>query len=145
MTDKSGYTETYLMGLTKLQIKRLYTGEFGLSFEQGMSKPDMMQAILAAQAAQGPAAASPTPTASNTPTPSPARSVAGKVLVSCGGLQKRFSVAGQTVGKVRKNLRDALNIQNDMNPRVNGQSVNDKHVLEADDELEFIKPSGEKA
>ena len=67
-----------------------------------------------------------------------------KVTVVCGANQGRYAVAGMTVDRVQKGLRDAFNIPDDADAIVNGESVDSCHVLKADDNLEFSKQFGMK-
>lgn len=53
-------------------------------------------------------------------------------------------LAGKTVTEVREMLSQALNIDPEATPLVNGDGVGEDYVLQADDELEFVKASGTK-
>lgn len=53
-------------------------------------------------------------------------------------------LAGQTVSNVRAMLAQALNIDPAAKPLVNGEAVAEGYTLQDDDELEFVKASGEK-
>lgn len=53
-------------------------------------------------------------------------------------------LAGKTVSEVRSMLAQALNIDAAAVATVDGVKVNSNYVLEDGNELEFIKPSGEK-
>lgn len=54
------------------------------------------------------------------------------------------ALAGQTVGNVRAMLIQALNIAPDATPVVSGTQVQEDYLLQDGDELEFVKPSGDK-
>lgn len=63
----------------------------------------------------------------------------------CGAnTQELEEVAGKTVGEVRSQLADVLNVPNQVRTLVNGQSVEDGHVLQEGDRVELLKPAGEK-
>ena len=51
---------------------------------------------------------------------------------------------GKSVAEIRQMLSQALNIATETRPVVNGESVSEDYVLEAGEELEFVKSSGEK-
>ncbi len=53
-------------------------------------------------------------------------------------------VAGKTVAEVRAMSKQALNIDDEAKAIVNGDEVKSTYVLEAGDELEFVKKSGTK-
>ena len=53
-------------------------------------------------------------------------------------------LAGKTVGEIRAMLAQALNIDGAANPVANGETVGEDYILRANDELEFVKASGEK-
>ena len=67
-----------------------------------------------------------------------------KVRVVSGCNDRKYAVAGKTVGYVRKVLRDVINISPDAVAWVNGPEVSDNHVLEANDNLEFGRYTGQK-
>ena len=67
-----------------------------------------------------------------------------KVRVVHGSNAKKYDVAGKTVGYVRKCLRDIFNIGTDAVAWVNGLEVSGNHVLEANDNLEFGRYTGQK-
>ena len=54
------------------------------------------------------------------------------------------SLAGKTVAEVRAMLAQALNIDPNAVPMVDGQQVEGSHVLGDGQEVEFVKPSGTK-
>jgi len=54
------------------------------------------------------------------------------------------NLAGSSVASVRGMLSQPLNIDGASKPVVNGEQVSEDYVLEANDELEFVKASGEK-
>lgn len=54
------------------------------------------------------------------------------------------SLADQTVAAVRQMLSQALNIDPAAKPLVNGETVAESYFLQDEDELEFVKASGEK-
>jgi len=67
-----------------------------------------------------------------------------RIRVSCGASSDMFDVVGSSVGEVAGLLQDALNIDLTAQGVVNGQQVGNDHILEAGDELEFLKTSGRK-
>ena len=139
--------EADLQNKSLLKLRKILE-EYGLPFVQGTSKPDVIKAILDHQetlAAAAPTAVpTPTKTPAATPTPTP-RPTGGMVSVTCGSYQQSFNIAGKTVGQARSELRDAVNVRSSMKARVGGMSVDDKQVLQPGDDLEFVKPSGDKA
>lgn len=66
------------------------------------------------------------------------------VKVISGVNQIEAGLAGQSVTSVRGMLSQPLNIDSASKPVVNGESVNEDYVLCDNDELEFVKASGEK-
>jgi len=66
--------------------------------------------------------------------------------VSSGASSKSLHLIGQTVGQVRRDYREFLNIAADSQARINGQPVRDDRVItENDRTLEFTKVSGGKS
>ncbi len=66
------------------------------------------------------------------------------IRVSCGANSDEFPVCGKTVSEVANVLSEILNIDSVTSPLVNGESVEKDYVLKSGDNLEFVKPSGQK-
>jgi hypothetical protein len=49
-----------------------------------------------------------------------------------------------TVGQIRENYQSTWSMAPDVEPRVNGQKVEDNHVLQNGEMLEFHRKSGDK-
>jgi hypothetical protein len=70
---------------------------------------------------------------------------ANKVAVTYGAHTQSFNnLAGTTVGQVKKSLKDAFNMPEDVEAIVEGKQVNDDFVLEHGNSLEFYKTAGVK-
>ena len=67
-----------------------------------------------------------------------------EVKVIHGACDGSFNVAGSKVSAVRASLVDAFNIPGDALAFVNGEQVDNNHVLEANQVLEFVKQAGVK-
>lgn len=158
------YTREDLLNKSLLKLRTIYKEETGKDFDNAQSKSDLMDEILQNQAS------APKPThviaqpATILPEPTFAQPVAQQtdvkktqerpvpkpdpkpVLVSCGSHPPtNFQLTGMTIGKVRLQLRDALNVTKDMRARLNGFEASDDIVLQGGESLEFIKPPGDKA
>lgn len=69
----------------------------------------------------------------------------GTVHVLCGANTAEMPVVGNTVEEVRASVAELMNIKEDADAYVNGEIVDpQQHVLQNDETLEFIKPSGQK-
>ena len=66
------------------------------------------------------------------------------VTVKHGVNSNTFDVAGKTVGEVREQLADIMNIPETAQIRVNGQPAGEDHVLGENAQVEFVKVAGEK-
>jgi len=67
------------------------------------------------------------------------------VTVSCGSSQSDFNgLVGKTVSDVAEFLRNALNIPDNPKCLVNGAEVNNDHVLQANDQLDFVQRTEKK-
>jgi len=76
---------------------------------------------------------------------SAASKVVNKVRVVHGANEQYFdNLGGQTVGKVRKSLREVFNIPGDAEALIAGKQVGDDYILEGGQSLEFLKNSGIK-
>lgn len=158
------YTREDLLNKSLLKLRTIYQEVTGKEFDNARSKSELMDAILEVQATASnqtyvipePSTILPQPTfaqpvaqqhdvkkTQERPAPKPDPK---PVLVSCGSHPPtNFQLAGMTVGKVRSQLRDALNVTKDMRARINGFEATDDIVLEGGESLEFIKPPGDKA
>ena len=68
---------------------------------------------------------------------------AKSTTIRCGSSREKGKMyVGMTVGKIRKALKDALNIPKGAKSYINGESANAKTVLKEGQTLEFIKPAG---
>jgi hypothetical protein len=66
------------------------------------------------------------------------------VRVSCGASSDFFNVAGKSVAAVAALLKDAFSISDLTTGLVNGKSVRGEYILKSGDNLEFLKPAGDK-
>jgi hypothetical protein len=66
------------------------------------------------------------------------------ISVSCGANSGNFPVVGKTVEEVADFLREALNIDVQSSPLVNGRAVGNDFVLSSGDSLEYTKAAGRK-
>lgn len=67
------------------------------------------------------------------------------ITLTCGAnSQELDNVAGQTLGAVKSQLADILNIPTPVQSILGGQTVTDDYVLVEGDSIELIKPAGEK-
>ena len=66
------------------------------------------------------------------------------IRVSCGASYGDFPVVGKTVSGVKNFLKEVLNISTMSSPLVNGKQVEETHVIKESDEVEFLKPAGQK-
>lgn len=63
----------------------------------------------------------------------------------CGAnTQDLEGVAGKTLGEIKSQLADVLNIPSPVQSMLNGQTVPDDYVLQEGDVIEMVKPAGEK-
>ncbi|HBK34657.1 MAG: hypothetical protein UU08_C0002G0029 [Candidatus Uhrbacteria bacterium GW2011_GWE2_40_58] len=150
------HTEADLQNKSLLKLRQLFTEITGNEFDNGMDKPALVQAILVQQKRQVEPAPAPAPTRRirNKPPTTPATDPENNpvdeenalVTVTCGSHPPtQLSLAGKTIGTVRRELSQALNITTSMRARVNGSEVNDNYVLEGGVILEFVQPAGDKA
>lgn len=69
----------------------------------------------------------------------------GVITVTCGANVQTFGdISGCSVGALRTDLADVLNIAPDAKAIVSGAEVDDDYVLNPGDRVEFIKASGNK-
>lgn len=65
--------------------------------------------------------------------------------IICGAnAQELDGIAGKTLGEVKSQLADVLNIPSPVQAIVGGQTVNDDYELKEGDTVELVKPAGEK-
>lgn len=69
---------------------------------------------------------------------------AGKIKVIHGSSDEDFELVGANVASVRASLVDAFNIPADAQAFVDGEEVNENHVLQKNQTLEFVKAAGVK-
>lgn len=73
-----------------------------------------------------------------------AQAGAGAVRVICGVHVLEVALAGRAVGDVRAALSQALNISPEAVAVVDGMEVGSDHVLQAGEQVEFVRLAGEK-
>jgi len=66
------------------------------------------------------------------------------IQVSCGASSGEFPVCGKTVGAIAEFLREVLNVDRLAEGMVNGDKVEPSYVMKEGDNLEFLKPAGQK-
>jgi len=66
------------------------------------------------------------------------------IRVSSGAASGEFPVTGRKVSEVKSFLKEVLNISKMASPIVNGNQVDDDYVIIENDEVEFLKPAGQK-
>lgn len=66
----------------------------------------------------------------------------GTVNVACGANLQSLPVVGQSIGAIKESLKDVLNIPADAQALVSGAKVKDAYVIQENDRVEFVKPSG---
>lgn len=66
------------------------------------------------------------------------------IRVSSGAASGEFPVTGYEVSKVKATLKEILNISKMASPIVNGNHVDDNYIIKEGDEVEFLKPAGQK-
>jgi hypothetical protein len=67
------------------------------------------------------------------------------IRIRCGvNVHESEALAGKTVGWVRSTYKDALNMDGTVEPRINNVKVAEDYVLRMGDDLEFVKPWGQK-
>ena len=76
--------------------------------------------------------------------PTPQAEVGGEVRVLYGIHALSVGVAGKTVSEVREALRQALNISPRAIALVDGQEVDESHILLPGQHLEFVRRAGQK-
>ena len=145
------YTREQLEGLTVRELRSKCVYELGIT---GMSKQRKNTIIDEILIHQGPTeeVAIPEVTAiegmfQSTLTKPSARKgdkTTTTIRVSCGASSGTFDIAGKTVGAVAEFLREVLNIDRLAAGIVNGENVSDSYVLKSGDNLEFLKPAGQK-
>jgi len=67
------------------------------------------------------------------------------IKVVCGGnTQELGNLVGKNVAKIRKTLKDSLNIPDEAIATISGNNVENNYLLKDGDVLEFVRPSGAK-
>ena len=90
------------------------------------------------------------PPATATPEPAPpaeapaAADDAGSVEVIWGALPDRYEIAGLTVVEAYRLLREHLGMPRGVRALVNGAEVQANAPLRTGDQLEFVRPAGER-
>lgn len=64
--------------------------------------------------------------------------------ISSGATSQQFDVAGYTISSVMSFMAEVLNISSNQNVLVNGNEVDHTYTIQPGDNIEFIKPSGQK-
>ena len=72
--------------------------------------------------------------------------MAGTATVSCGANDLTLEAfVGLSLASIKNQYREMLNIPTDAQVRVNGETPSNlEYIVQADDEVEFVKPSGSK-
>ena len=52
--------------------------------------------------------------------------------------------AGMTVGQIKDEFGEVLNLDDQAKTILNGQEVDDDYTVQENDSLEFVKPAGDK-
>ena len=66
------------------------------------------------------------------------------IHVSCGASSGDFPVVGKTVHAVGEFLREVLNVTRMSIGLVNGKEITHDYIIQENDNLEFLKPAGQK-
>ncbi len=66
------------------------------------------------------------------------------IRVSCGASSGEFPVVGKTTSAVKGFLKEVLNISTMSSPLINGKQAPETYVIKEGDEVEFLKPAGQK-
>lgn len=64
--------------------------------------------------------------------------------ISSGATSKQFDVAGYTIASVMEFMKEVFNVDNTSSPLVNGKEVDSDYVIRGGENIEFIKPAGNK-
>ena len=152
------FTYAELDAMTSKGLKRMCIDELGIPGVSKKPKNVVINAILAKYGASTASAsvAKPAPKAPVTALQFQANSILTKpsakfgdkttttINVSCGASSGNFPVVGKTVKEVGDFLREVLNVDRLSTGLVNGQEVSPEYVLTEKDNLEFLKPAGQK-
>jgi len=65
------------------------------------------------------------------------------VKVMCGANVQDVN-AGMTVGQIKDEFGEVLNLDDQAKTILNGQEVDDDYTVQENDSLEFVKPAGDK-
>jgi molybdopterin converting factor small subunit len=66
------------------------------------------------------------------------------IHVSCGASSGEFHVVGRTIFEISEFLREVLNVSTMAISLVNGKIVDNEYIVKEGDEVEFLKPAGQK-
>jgi len=66
------------------------------------------------------------------------------IHVSCGASSGEFPVVGRNIFEISEFLREALNVSRMSVALVNGAEVNDDYIVKSGDNVEYLKPAGQK-
>ncbi len=61
-----------------------------------------------------------------------------------GAEDATYDVAGRTLSEAQENLKDVLGVPKDASALVNGEPVSGDYVLQANDDVQFVKQAGSK-
>lgn len=159
------FTREELAGKSKLELKSLIKQQsLEVAFTNMTSHPELVEAMMRAQEVQDAAAPPPEreeaprprgrarrqPDADQVPPEEEAKpngngKAKKKIRVACGASSGQYPVVGMTVGNIRQELKELLNIGAEHMPRVRGAPVDNDYVLGEDDDLEFVRNAGDKA
>lgn len=153
------FTYAELDAMTSKGLKRMCIDELGIVGVSKKPKDVVIKAILAKYGSSAAAAAPKAAIAPKAPVTAiqfQASSILTKptakfgdkttttINVSCGASSGNFPVVGKTVKEVGDFLREVLNVDRLSTGLVNGQEVSPEYVLTEKDNLEFLKPAGQK-
>lgn len=154
------YTHDSLKEKTNAELRQIATMEFGITGVSKKRKDVIIDKILVAQGSQGSQeSANIESTPSNKPltgiefntvakTTQPSAKKGEKTEMWCrissGATSQQFDVAGYTIADVMDYMKEVLNVNKTSTPIVNGGEAKYDYVIQAGDNIEFIKPAGTK-
>lgn len=158
MANKT-FTREQLEAMTVPQLRSMCVYELGIPGYTKKAKPVIIDAILEKHGKASTAsvakeeAAKPGPMSGlewnatsilKKPNGNPGDKHTTTVHVSSGASSGNFPVAGRTVKEVGEFLREVLNVDKLSTALVNGNNVDANYVIKPGDNLEYIKPAGQK-
>lgn len=155
------YTHENLKEKTNAELRQI-AKENGIIGVSKKRKDIIIDKILADQAEQAediPASIEPSKSTTNSPltgvefntvakTTQPSSKKGEKTEMWCrissGATSQQFDVAGYTIADVMDYMKEVLNVTKTSSPIVNGDEVKYDYVIQAGDNIEFVKPAGSK-